>query len=89
MKCVSQAGLGALLAAVCMSTAFAQSAAQPYNAADASAPKTRAEVKADLVAWRAAGYDPLDWVDYPGNAQRAGRIVAARRAQESGATVTQ
>lgn len=86
MKIVSRIGLGALLAAVCMSTAFAQTSARPY---DPSAPKTRAEVKADLAAWRAAGYDPLDWINYPDNALRAGRIVAARRAQESGGSVTQ
>jgi hypothetical protein len=69
-----------------MSTAFAQTSARPY---DPSAPKTRAQVKADLAEWRAAGYDPLDWIDYPDNAQRAGRIVAARRAQESGGTMAQ
>lgn len=86
MKIVSRVGLGALVAAVSMSTAFAQTAARPY---DPSAPKTRAQVKADLADWRAAGYDPLDWIDYPCNAQRAGRIVAARRAQESGGTMTQ
>lgn len=86
MKIVSRIGLGALLAAACMSTAFAQTSARPY---DPSAPKTRAEVKADLAAWRAAGYDPLDWINYPDNALRAGRIVAARRAQESGGSVTQ
>jgi hypothetical protein len=86
MKIVSTVGLGALLAAVSMSAAFAQTSARPY---DPSAPKTRAEVRADLADWRAAGYDPLDWIDYPQNAQRAGRIVAARRAQQSGATMTQ
>jgi hypothetical protein len=37
-------------------------------------------VKADLVQWRAAGYDPLDWIDYPENAQFAGRIVSQQRA---------
>jgi hypothetical protein len=68
-----------------MGTAFAQTS-QP---SDPSAPLTRAQVKADLAAWRAAGYDPLDWIDYPDNAQRAGRIVAARRAQQMGASVTQ
>ena len=86
MKIVSRVGLGALLAAVSMSTAFAQTSARPY---DPSAPKTRAQVKADLADWRAAGYDPLDWIDYPENAQRAGRIVAQRRAQESGGTMAQ
>jgi hypothetical protein len=85
MKIVSRVGLGALLAAVSIGSAFAQMA-QP---SDPNAPKTRAQVRADLVEWRAAGYDPLDWIDYPQNAQRAGRIVAARRAQQAGATMTQ
>jgi hypothetical protein len=86
MKMVSQVGFGALLAAMTISTAFAQTQAQPN---DPSAPKTRAQVRADLIEWRAAGYDPLDWIDYPENAQRAGRIVAARRAQQAGGTITQ
>ncbi|WP_233805272.1 DUF4148 domain-containing protein [Paraburkholderia sp. HP33-1] len=72
-------GLGALLAAVSISTVYAQAVTQP---ADPSAPKTRAQVRADLVDWLAAGYDPNDWVNYPENAQRAGRIVAQRRAQQ-------
>jgi hypothetical protein len=37
-------------------------------------------VIADLAEWRAAGYDPNDWIDYPENAIAAGRIVAERRA---------
>ena len=86
MKLFAQVGLGALLAAVTISTAFAQTQARPY---DPSAPKTRAQVRADLIEWRAAGYDPLDWVDYPENALRAGRIVAARRAQHEGVTMTE
>ncbi|WGS52943.1 DUF4148 domain-containing protein [Paraburkholderia sp. D15] len=86
MKIASLAGLGALLTAMSMNIAFAQT---PAHSNDPSAPKTRAEVKADLADWLAAGYDPLDWIDYPSNAQRAGRIVAARRAQAAGATVTQ
>jgi hypothetical protein len=78
MKGIYEVGLGVLFAAVSMSTAFAQVSTLAH---DPSAPKTRAEVKADLADWRAAGYDPLDWIDYPQNAQAAGRIVAARRAQ--------
>jgi hypothetical protein len=77
MKTVSCVMLGALLSASCVTSAFAQASpgsCNPY------APKTRAEVKADLAQWLAAGYDPLDWIDYPDNAQRAGRIVAQRRA---------
>ncbi|ANB76097.1 DUF4148 domain-containing protein [Paraburkholderia phytofirmans] len=85
MKIASLAGLGALLAAVSMSTAVAQPA-RPY---DPSAPLTRAQVKADLAEWRAAGYDPLDWIDYPDNALSAGRIVAARRAQQMGGSMPQ
>ena len=53
MKMFSQVGLGVLLAAVTVSTAFAQPQARPY---DPSAPKTRAQVRADLIEWRAAGY---------------------------------
>ena len=77
MKTLSRITLGTLLAACCAATAFAQTAqgsCNPYAA------KTRAEVKADLVQWRAAGYDPLDWIDYPDNAQLAGRIVSRQRA---------
>jgi hypothetical protein len=85
MKIVYRVGFGAMLAAIFMSTALAQ-AARPY---DPSAPKTRAEVRADLAEWRAAGYDPLDWIDYPCNAQQAGRIVAMRRAQQAGGSMTQ
>ncbi|CAG4912267.1 DUF4148 domain-containing protein [Paraburkholderia saeva] len=85
MKLFSHIAAGALLGALLAPAAFAQTAAQSY---DPSAPKTRAEVKADLVAWRAAGYDPLDWIDYPVNAQQAGAIVAARRAQSMGAGAT-
>jgi hypothetical protein len=81
MKIAFRTGLGALLAALGMSAALAQAPAQTFNP---SAPKTRAQVRADLRDWRAAGYDPLDWIDYPENAQRAGRIVAARRAEQAG-----
>jgi hypothetical protein len=85
MNMVCRVGLGALLA-VSVSAALAQTSTRAY---DPSAPKTRAEVRAELVEWRAAGYDPLDWIDYPDNAQRAASIVAERRAQQPGATVTQ
>ncbi|MGF6964988.1 hypothetical protein OKW43_001993 [Paraburkholderia sp. WC7.3g] len=75
-------GLGALLAAMGISTVYAQAVTQP---ADPSAPKTRAQVRAELVEWLAAGYDPLDWVNYPENAQRAARIVAQQREQRGNA----
>jgi hypothetical protein len=77
---------GALLGMWCGVSAFAQ---PPSKAYDPSAPKTRAEVKVDLVEWRAAGYDPNDWVDYPDNALRAGAIVAARSAQAAGSPSSQ
>lgn len=76
MKFISYISLSAVLAACCITSAFAQT----QGACNPDAPKTRAEVKADLVQWLAAGYNPLDWVDYPDNAQRAGRIVAQQRA---------
>jgi hypothetical protein len=75
MNTVSRLALGLLAAACCGASATAM--AQPYNP---SVPLTRAQVRADLADWRAAGYDPLDWIDYPENAQRAGAIVAQRRA---------
>lgn len=86
MKTFSRIMIGALLGIWCGVSAFAQPPSKPY---DPSAPITRAEVKADLVAWLAAGYDPNDWVDYPVNAQRAGAIVAARRAQAAGSPSAQ
>lgn len=59
--------------------AFGEVDSQSYHP---PTPKTRAEVIADFTDWRAAGYDPQnDWIDYPENALRAGRIVAERRAQ--------
>ena len=63
MKIASLVGLGALLAAVSMSSAFAQTA-RPY---DQSGPLTRAQVRADLADWRAAGYDPrhVDFRAFP------------------------
>ncbi|MCC8400548.1 DUF4148 domain-containing protein [Paraburkholderia sp. MMS20-SJTN17] len=85
MQMFFRIGLGALLAAGSISTVYAQAVTQP---ADPSAPKTRAQVRADLVEWLAAGYDPNDWVNYPENAQRAGRIVAQRRAQQGNAPTT-
>ena len=77
MKIIFRVLLGALFSAWCVTSAFAQTSSGSCNP---YAPKTRAEVKADLVQWLAAGYDPLDWIDYPENAQRAGRIVAQERA---------
>lgn len=75
MDTLSRVALGLLAVACCVASTSAF--AQPYNP---SAPLTRAQVLADLAAWRAAGYDPLDWIHYPENAQHAGAIVAQRRA---------
>ena len=81
MKTFPRMTVGALLGTWCGVVAFAQPPSKPY---DSSAPTTRAEVKADLAEWLAAGYDPNDWLNYPDNARRAGAIVAARRAQAAG-----
>jgi hypothetical protein len=75
MKIVSRLIPG-LLAAGCALVAVS-AFATPTNA---YGPRTRAEVRAEFIEWRNAGYDPLDWVNYPENAQRAGAIVAQRRA---------
>ncbi|MEW6339330.1 MAG: DUF4148 domain-containing protein [Paraburkholderia sp.] len=76
MKTLSNISLGVLLAACCVTSAFAQA----QGTCNPNGPKSRAEVKAELKQWLAAGYDPLDWLDYPDNAQRAGLIVAQQRA---------
>ena len=86
MKTFPRMMVGALLGIWCGASAFAQPPTKPY---DPSAPKTRAEVKGDLVEWLAAGYDPNDWVDYPDNALRTGAIVASRRAQAAGSPSAQ
>ena len=75
MNSLPRVMLGVLAGACCFASAAAL--AQPY---DQSGPLTRAQVRADLIEWRQAGYDPLDWINYPENAQRAGAIVAQRRA---------
>ncbi|WP_322060866.1 DUF4148 domain-containing protein [Paraburkholderia sp. J63] len=74
MDTLSRVATALVAAACCVASASAW--AQPYNP---SGPLTRAQVLADLAAWRAAGYDPLDWIHYPENAQRAAAIVAQRR----------
>lgn len=84
MSSFSRVTLGLLVAAC--SAASVSALAQP-NAPPV--PLTRAQVHADLVEWRAAGYDPLDWFDYPDNAQRAAAIVAQRRAARAAAGQTQ
>lgn len=87
MKSVSRLmpGLMSGLLVVGCAVASAPALASPTNP---YAPRTRAEVRADLVDWLNAGFDPVDWVNYPENAQRAGAIVAQRRAARA-ATGTQ
>jgi hypothetical protein len=85
MKRFSRVMLGASLA-LCAASVFAQ---PPARSDDPSAPKTRAQVKADLRAWIAAGYDPNDWLNYPENALRVSRILAARQAQMGGGGTVQ
>ena len=80
MKRIPRMVLCMIAGALCATYAFAETPASSYNP---SAPKTRAQVIADFADWRAAGYDPNDWIDYPENAIAAGRIVAARRAAQS------
>ncbi|SAK74512.1 DUF4148 domain-containing protein [Caballeronia ptereochthonis] len=77
MTSISRIILGAL-ALCCAASALAQPQA-PAN--DPNAPKTRAQVRQEFLLWRAAGYDPNDWLNYPDNALRASRIVAQRQAQ--------
>ncbi|KMZ12712.1 hypothetical protein BHUM_03414 [Candidatus Burkholderia humilis] len=55
---------------------FAQTSSRAY---DPSAPKTRAEVRQEFLAWRAAGYDPNDWLNYPANAKRRDRATCIER----------
>ncbi|MDQ7976304.1 DUF4148 domain-containing protein [Paraburkholderia sp. SARCC-3016] len=80
MKRIPRIVLCAIAGVLCSTYAFADTPTAGY---DPSAPKTRAQVIADFAEWRAAGYDPDDWIDYPENAIAAGRIVAARRAAQA------
>jgi K+-transporting ATPase c subunit len=50
-------------------------------------PLTRAQVRAELVQLRAAGYDPADWMHYPDNIQAAeAKLQAQKVAQGYGAS---
>jgi hypothetical protein len=80
MKRIPRMVLCLIAGALCATYARAET---PGGSYDPSAPKTRAQVIADFADWRAAGYDPNDWIDYPENAIAAGRIVAARRAAQT------
>ncbi|NML32902.1 DUF4148 domain-containing protein [Paraburkholderia antibiotica] len=89
MRTLSQLALGALLVAASMSITSPVYAQASMQSNDPSAPKTREQVRADLIEWRAAGFDPSNWIDYPHNALAAGRIVAERRAQQAAGAATQ
>ena len=83
MKNVTVAALGVLLGAASIASAIAQTS--PSASAAPSAPLTRTDVKADLAAWRAAGFKPpINFERYPANAQQVGRVVAQQRAQAPG-----
>jgi len=76
----------ALFGASCVASAYAQASSDTY---DPSAPKTRAQVVAELNEWFAAGFNPDEWAHYPDNAEAAALIVAQRRAAAGGATAAQ
>jgi hypothetical protein len=78
MKVFSSLAVGVAITATTIAAANSQPSSVPY---DPSVPQTRAQVKAELAEWRAAGFDPLNWLTYPSSAIKAGRIVAERRAQ--------
>ncbi|MEX3978236.1 DUF4148 domain-containing protein [Paraburkholderia sp. EG287A] len=75
MSTSSRLALGFLLVTCSVAPALAQVSSQT---SDPSAPKTRAEVVAELNEWVAAGYNPDDWYRYPENAEAAEQIVAQR-----------
>jgi Domain of unknown function (DUF4148) len=83
MKNFTVAALGILLGAASIASAIAQTSLPTLSGP--SAPLTRADVKVDLAAWRAAGFKPpVNFEHYPANAQQAGRVVAEQRAQALG-----
>jgi hypothetical protein len=77
--------LCAVLGTSCVASAYAQVSSDSY---DPSAPKTRAQVVAELNEWFAAGFNPDQWAYYPDNAEAAKAIVAQRRAAAGGAAPT-
>jgi hypothetical protein len=83
MKNFTVAVLNILFGAASIAPAMAQTS--PPMASSPPAPLTRADVKADLVAWRAAGFKPpTNFEHYPANAQQASRIVADQHARALG-----
>ncbi|HEY4801679.1 MAG TPA: DUF4148 domain-containing protein [Paraburkholderia sp.] len=80
MSTSSRLALGLLLGAFSVAPAFAQVSSQTN---DPSAPKTRAEVVAEMNEWVAAGYHLDDGYRYPENAEAVEQIVAQRHAGAS------
>ncbi|WP_322032215.1 DUF4148 domain-containing protein [Paraburkholderia sp. J76] len=78
MKLKTRCVLAVLLGTAGVLSASAQTSPMPSHQ---PSPPARADVQADLAAWRAAGFKPpINFEHYPDNAQQAGRIVAERRA---------
>jgi hypothetical protein len=75
--------LSRLIAGALIMGCAASALAQTSGTYDPNAPKTRAQVRQEFLEWRAAGYDPNDWLNYPDNAIAAGRIVAQQRASRA------
>ncbi|RQH05448.1 DUF4148 domain-containing protein [Paraburkholderia dinghuensis] len=82
MTTSSRIALASLVAACSVASASALAQDLTNNP---QGPLTRAQVRADLIDWLQAGYDPLNWLEYPENAQRASVIVAQRRAERAAA----
>lgn len=78
MKVLLPLAMGIAITATTIGAANSQPAP---SSSDLTAPLTRAQVKAELVDWIAAGHDPLNWLVYPSSTINANRRVAERRAQ--------
>jgi hypothetical protein len=69
--------LGALIGIGSISSTSAQTSPSP---SDPSAPRTRAEVVAEISVWRAAGYSPIiDLTHYPNSALAAARVISEQQ----------
>jgi hypothetical protein len=66
--------LGVLMSIGSISSTSAQTSPSP---SDPSAPRTRAQVIAEISIWRAAGYNPIiDLTHYPNSALEAARAIS-------------
>ncbi|WP_233867426.1 DUF4148 domain-containing protein [Paraburkholderia adhaesiva] len=86
MTTFSRIAVASLVAACSVTSASALAQGQTYNP---QGPLTRAQVRADMIDWFEAGFDPLNYIEYPENAQRASVIVAQRRAERAAAGMSQ